>query len=177
MACLDTKRQRIYFGGGYYPVAPGPSAFWCYDIKSNIWADLQPKGKPCGGNNRFGPNLAVLNYDSVNDAAILFYHINGSGGENDAKVGRGIYAYDPAANSWSDSPQPLPQDFRSLPNSFYSPEMNAHFIHIAGDSADDGVMWAYRYKRAADARGKQGTVGPAVRVRCCDRRPSGHMLQ
>jgi hypothetical protein len=31
-------------------------------------------------------------------------------------------------------------------SSFYSPEFNAHFFHVAGDSADDGVMWVYRYQ-------------------------------
>ena len=33
-------------------------------------------------------------------------------------------------------------------NGFYSPELNAHFFHVAGDSADDGRIWAYRYKKA-----------------------------
>ena len=48
-ACLDLKRDRIYFGGGYYNVAPlGTNAFWCYDLKTNAFVDLQPKGKPCG---------------------------------------------------------------------------------------------------------------------------------
>ena len=58
-ACLDTKRGRIYLGGGYYPVVgPGKNAFWCYDVKTNAWVDLQPKGKACAGCNRYGPNQA-----------------------------------------------------------------------------------------------------------------------
>ena len=30
----------------------------------------------------------------------------------------------------------------------YSPEVNAHFFYLAGDSDDRGTMWAYRYKKA-----------------------------
>jgi hypothetical protein len=32
----------------------------------------------------------------------------------------------------------------------YSPEANAHFLFVAGDSRDNGAMWVYRYKRATD---------------------------
>ena len=35
-------------------------------------------------------------------------------------------------------------------NGFYSPELNAHFFHIAGDSRDDGTIWVYRYKKIAE---------------------------
>jgi hypothetical protein len=31
-------------------------------------------------------------------------------------------------------------------NGFYGAELNAVFLHSAGDSRDDGVIWAYRYK-------------------------------
>jgi hypothetical protein len=31
-------------------------------------------------------------------------------------------------------------------NGFYDAELNAFFLHSAGDSQDDGVFWAYRYK-------------------------------
>jgi hypothetical protein len=152
VACLDPKRERIYFGGGYYPVAPGPSAFWCYDIKSNTWIDLQPKGKPCGGCNRYGPNQAVMNYDEVNDAVVLFYHrlplVPPDGDFNPGTKALGIYVYDPAANAWTETPQPMPKEIGACPSSFYSPELNAHFLHCASDSGDDGVMSVYRYKRA-----------------------------
>jgi hypothetical protein len=31
-------------------------------------------------------------------------------------------------------------------NGFYDAELNAVFLHSAGDSRDDGVVWTYRYK-------------------------------
>jgi hypothetical protein len=143
-ACLDFKRDRIYFGGGYYDVAPaGTNAFWCYDIKTNSYMDLQPKGKPCGGSNRYGPDTTIMNYDSANDAVVLFNH---HWGEDTPPGNRGIFVYDPAANSWSDLP--LPKDIRNHCSSFYCAELNAHFIHTANDSTDDGTMWVYRYKQA-----------------------------
>jgi len=150
--CLDLKRERIYFGGGYYPVAPGRNALWCYDIKANAWVDLQPKGKPCGGCNRYGPNHALLHYDSANDVVVLFYHrlpqAPPDGDVNPGPKALGVYVYDPESNSWSDIPRPLAKEIGQCPNGFYCPDLNAHFIHCAGDSADNGVMSVYRYKKA-----------------------------
>jgi hypothetical protein len=143
-ACLDLKRERICVGGGYLPTAPGPNALWGYDLKADTWLDLQPKGKPCAGSNRYGPNQAIMKYDSANDAVVLFYHRPDPGPE-----GRGVYVYDPTANSWGEAPLDLPKEIGLCPSGFYSPELNAHFIHVAGDSEDNGVMWVYRYKRAA----------------------------
>jgi len=146
-ACLDLKRERIYIGGGYYPLSIGSHAFWCYDLKTNAWLDLQPKGKPCGGDNRYGPNQAVMNYDSVNDVVVLIFHTDDQVPVGSNK-GRGIYVYDPAKNSWSETAQAIPKEFTLCANSFYSAELNGHFIHVAGDSEDNGVMWVYRFKPA-----------------------------
>jgi hypothetical protein len=151
--CVDTKRQRVYFGGGYYPVAPGPSAFWCYDVKLHSWIDLQPKGKVCGGCNRYGPNQALLHYDSVNDVVVLFYHRlpipdSPDGKFNPGPKALGVYVYDPTTNEWTETPQPMPKEIGQCPSGFYDPDLNAHFIFCADDSADNGVMSVYRYKKA-----------------------------
>jgi hypothetical protein len=149
--CYDSKRDRIYLGGGYYPVAKGANAFWCYDVKANAWVDLQPKGKVCGGCNRFGPNHALVHYDSANDVVVLFYHrlpVNDNDGDfNPGAKALGVYVYDPVANSWSETPQPMPKVIGLCPNGFYNQELNAHFIHCAGDSEDNGVMSVYRYQK------------------------------
>ena len=39
-----------------------------------------------------------------------------------------------------------PSDYPSF-NAFFDPELNAYFVHAATDSEDNGLMWAYRYKR------------------------------
>src|SRR4029077_1567883 len=114
------------------------------------WVDLQPKGKLCGGSNKYGNNQAVMDYDSANDAVILIYHALDSRPEE--KKHRGVYVYEPAANSWSGPIAPLPTEFRLCASGFYSPELNAHFIHCAGDSDDNGVMLVYRYKKAAEKK-------------------------
>lgn len=156
-ACLDTKRERIYIGGGYYPVSAGPHAFWCYDIKTNAWVDLEPKGKPCGGCNRYGPNKAAMNYDSASDAVVLFYHLlpvaETDGPINPGPEALGIYVYDPTANTWNEKPLPLARElgqskFTLCYSSFYSAELNAHFIHAGGDSDDNMFTCVYRYKQA-----------------------------
>jgi hypothetical protein len=91
-----------------------------------------------------------MNYDSANDVAVVFYHGN-IGPKETGKKGRGVYVYDPAANTWGEAPLAVPKEFCKCPSSFYDSQLNAHFIHCAGDSADDGIMLVYRYKRANDA--------------------------
>jgi hypothetical protein len=143
VACLDPKRQRIYLGGN--------KGLWCYDLKTNAFVDLKPKGMPpkTSDGYAYGPystSRAVMNYDAANDVAVLFYHDN-VGPKTTARKERGIFVYDPEANAWSQAPLPVPKEFCKCPSSFYDPELNAHFIHCAGDSADDGVMLVYRYKK------------------------------
>src|SRR5262245_21201795 len=60
-SCYDSKRERIYIGGGGYPVAPDSGhAFWVYDLKTNRWIDPQPKGKPCRGSNKYATLNAFM---------------------------------------------------------------------------------------------------------------------
>ena len=37
---------------------------------------------------------------------------------------------------------------RQARNGFYDPQLDAIFIHSAGDRRDDGSVWVYRYRRA-----------------------------
>jgi hypothetical protein len=143
VACLDSKRQRIYLGGA--------KSFWCYDLKTNAFIDLQPKGKPPENVDGYlyGPfstARSVMNYDSANDVAVVCYRPQLEP-KDASKKGGGVYTYDPAANAWSETPRMLPAEFRKCASSFYDPELNAHFVHCAGDSVDDGVMLVYRYKK------------------------------
>src|SRR5689334_19084846 len=58
-------------------------------------------------------------------------------------------------SAWAERPLPFPAkgpDVSRCWNGFYSPELNAHFFHVAGDSRDDGTVWAYLYKRAPDKK-------------------------
>jgi hypothetical protein len=148
VACLDPRRERIYLGG--------PANLLCYDFKSNAFLDLKPGGRPPrdADGYAYGPfstSRSVMNYDAANDVVVLFYHGN-VGPREASKKGRGVYVYDPAANAWGEAPLPVPRDFCKCPSSFYDPELNAHFIHCAGDSADDGVMLVYRCKRGKGSR-------------------------
>jgi hypothetical protein len=142
VACLDPKRGRIYLGGN--------KDLWCYDLKENAFIDLKPRGKAPRTSDGyiFGPfstSRAVMNYDVANDVVVLFYHDNV--GPNTARKERGVFVYDPRANAWAQAPLAVPRQFCKCPSSFYDPVLNAHFIHCAGDSAADGVMLVYRYKR------------------------------
>jgi hypothetical protein len=144
-SCYDPKRDRICIGGGAYPVAPDTThGFWVYDLKANRWVDPKPKGKPCKGSNGYGTLNALMVYDSANDKVLLLLHSYHYG----KKERVGVYVYDPATNAWAEEPLPLPAKLvnTKVKNGFYDPELNAVFLHSAGDSVDDGVIWAYRFK-------------------------------
>jgi hypothetical protein len=145
-ACYDSRRQRIYMGGGSYPVAPLRSnALWIYDLKSDTWIDPRPKGSPCKGSTSYPTKNAVMLYDSVNDVVLLVV----ASYFDSEKERTGVYVYDPAANAWSAEARPIPEKLsgnHKPKNGFYDPTLNAVILHTAGDSQDDGVMWAYRHR-------------------------------
>jgi hypothetical protein len=139
--CYDPVRDRIYLGGGSYPVAKGNNALWIWDVKTDSWVDPKPKGKPCNGSNSYASNIAAMHYDSASDIVLLFRH-TGDGQE------RGVFAYDPQRNQWT-TIGALPQRWpRGQVNAFYDALLNVHLFHVAGDSDDNGVIVAYRYKQA-----------------------------
>ena len=134
-ACHDPGRDRLYIGGGSYPVAQGDNAFWVFEIKTERWLNPAPSGSP--GGNEYGSNFAMMSCDSRKDRVYLFRH----GGP-----GRGVYIYDAAKNAWRDRPVPLPGFWgkgRSA-NGFFHPGLGVQFIHVARDSQDDGRMIVYR---------------------------------
>ena len=138
-ACYDTKRDRIYVGGGSYPVAEGPSALWAYDVKADTWIDLKPTGQCCGGSNSYNTNIAVMTYDEANDAIMLNLHKAEGGGTP------GVWVYRPATNAWDDEPRPFPADVTwQQVNGFYDPELNIHVYHSAGDSEPGGTVRVFR---------------------------------
>jgi hypothetical protein len=140
--CYDPRRDRIYLGGGSYPVAQGDSALWIWEVKTDSWVDPKPKGKPCNGSNSYATNIAAMHYDAASDTVLVFRH-TGSPPE------RGVFAYAPQRNEWTTVGK-LPARWpRGQVNAFYDPLLNVHFFHVAGDSEDDGVVVAYRYKRAS----------------------------
>lgn len=147
-ACYDTKRQRLYIGGGSYPVAGGDHALWIYDLRKNVWVDPHPTGKPCGGSNSYNTNVSTMTYDSVNDVVVLnCYRGEPEAQENPRETG--IWIYHPAENRWNDKPLPFPSGVVwHCTNACYDPLLNVHVYHTAGDSRDDGTVWVWRYKAA-----------------------------
>ena len=146
VACVDVKRDRVYLGGGSYPNAPdGSNAFWIYDLKADAWIDPKPKGAPCRGSTRYTTLNATMVYDARRDVVLLLRHSS----HYDKEDVTGVYVYDPEANAWAAEGAPLPEKLsrRTAKNGYHDPERNAVFLHSAGDSADDGTIWVYRYRR------------------------------
>jgi hypothetical protein len=108
-----------------------------YDIESNTWSHLKPKGD---GPEAMSTNGAYYEYDPLLDLVVAL--------QMRGKT-PGVFTYDPRTNSWAD-PLPFPADGPKFPfaaNTCFDRELNAYFCHVAGDSNDNGVVWAYRYKK------------------------------
>jgi hypothetical protein len=140
-AAYDAQRDCIY-----QQCRDGKTAeenFLIYDVTKNTWTRPRPRGAAPFYSSSYE---SVFNYDEANDrlVSIRLYDTKDEPGWR-----RGVYAYDPNTNTWAD-PIPLPQEVvRSIRNGNYGcyhPELNAWFLHFAGDSTDDGVMWGYRFR-------------------------------
>ncbi len=143
-SCYDSRRDRIYMGGGVYPVIKkGESALWAFDVKTEKFSRLKPKGAP--STTCYPTSRAVMNYDSRNDVVVMiFYRTHGKHGGVP-----GVYIYDPEKNAWETVAE-RPAELRKVRffNSFYDPKLNVHFVHNAGDGRANGNIWVWRYKRA-----------------------------
>lgn len=132
--CHDSKRNRIYRNDGDDSKREGLMA---YDIGANSWTHLKPTGAiPDPANT----NAAFYEYDARLDVVVAI-HFKGKT--------PGVHVYDPKANVWAE-PIPFPikgPKFQYAANTCYDPELNVYFCHVAGDSADNGVVWAYRFKK------------------------------
>lgn len=145
--CYDSKRNRIYRNDG--SDSGVEEGLMAYDIEGNSWSHLKPKGSPPvtkAGNDpqamasALGTNGAYYEYDPALDRVVVIQMTGKT---------LGIHTYDPNTNSWGDR-LPFPKDGPKFPfagNTCYDPELNVYFCHVARDSEDDGVMWAYRYKK------------------------------
>jgi len=142
-AAYDPKRDCIYY---YCRDAKSANEnFFIYDVVSDTWKLPKPAGI---GPISCSSYESIFNFDTVSDSLVVIRLYEG---KDEPGLRRGVYAYSPATNSWAD-PLPLPEavnkDIRNGNFGFFDPESNAYFCHFASDSSDDGVMWAYRYKRA-----------------------------
>lgn len=135
-ACYDSKRHRIYASRGGYakPPAPEEGKVFIYDVASNVWSCPPNKGPAV---DLPGSAQGMIHYDSVSDKMVV------------VRADKGVCAYDPESGAFSEETA-LPAGIeKGCWHGFYSPEANAHFVYIAHDGSDKGVMWAYRHKRAA----------------------------
>jgi hypothetical protein len=131
VACFDVRRNRVYVHRN--------EVLWVYDVARNAWSNPEPTGKPPKG-DQGGGHDKTFTFDSAHGVAVLTVY-------RDLPERKGIYVYDPASNSWTKEPHPFPESItpRMNLNAFYDPGRNVHVFHAAGDSEDDGVVWAYRY--------------------------------
>jgi hypothetical protein len=125
----DEKRNRIYMGSGDGTTAPG---VFIYDIQTATWTKPDSAGPAPA---TFRTNNASIFYDAVSDVVTVFHYSDGV-----------HYTYDPEADSWASQDLPAEILVSGSHNAFYDPVLNTYFVYMAGDSADNGTMFAYRYR-------------------------------
>lgn len=139
----DSKRDRVY----YYK-RDGKTAeenFLMYDLKENAWSAPRPKGP---GPLYASANQSIFIFDPASDRLVsIRCHTT----KDEPGQRQGVYAYDPATNSWAE-PRALPPEvtkaIKSASYGFYDPVLNVYFCYFASDSRDDGSMWVYRFQKA-----------------------------
>jgi hypothetical protein len=140
-ACYDSKRDRIYAGKGPYgdpKRVASEGNVYLYDVKTNTWSN--PPNKPNAGTFA-ATNYGSVHYDAANDRVLAFGVWEGKGT---------VSVYDPEKAEWESS-TPIPKEVvggGACWHAFYSPEVNATFAYLAGDSDDRGTMWAFRHKNS-----------------------------
>lgn len=80
----------ILFGGGTFSSTFGDT--WAYDFNADAWEELVPATAPTAR------SYAAMVYDPIGARLILFGGVD----ELRSEVSRETWAYDPAANAWSD---------------------------------------------------------------------------
>jgi RNA polymerase sigma factor (sigma-70 family) len=130
IAYFDSRRNRIDLLIG--------ADHWVFDTDTMAWRDIASHGPPAIG------WTSTWTYDSANDVGVLisYRHPN--------ETVNGVWIYEPKENSWRKSATPIPV-FMGHSNAFYDPQLNAHFIHNAGQ-LHPGQVFAYRYRADISTR-------------------------
>jgi hypothetical protein len=82
-------------------------------------------------------------YEPAADRVLLVMHT----AFDDRPERIGVFLYDPECNAWANEPLPVAPELaadRRPKNGFYDRELNAVFLHTAGDSEDNGAIWVFR---------------------------------
>jgi hypothetical protein len=151
--CYDSKRDRLYVFNRDQISQP-----WIYDCETNTFTDPNPEHQFYPATNTYeqgkasiGSTASGVPYDSVADVVVMRLTVKQGMGDprNIPAKTLGLAVYDPADNEWNQEPVPLPDEakVRGAWNSFYSPELNVHVYHIAGDSRTNGTVVVYRHRR------------------------------
>ncbi len=141
-AAYDSKRDVIYHHGK--GSKENPDGFLIYDVKANEWRRPKPTGTGPAYSSSYE---SIFNFDAAADRLVVIRLYTT---RDEPGLRRGIYVYDPVANSWAD-PLPLPDEVvKSIKNGnfgFHDPKLNVSFCYFASDSNDNGTMWVYRYRK------------------------------
>lgn len=133
IGCHDTRRDRVY--------VLSRNRFIAFDLKTNRWSELAAGPQGMGY-----VTAGQINYDPAGDVVVGI-----SFSDREGRAGRGASIYDPETNRWSERPAPMPAARGNAANSYYDANLDVHFVYVASDSGDNGVMLAYRYgKRRAE---------------------------
>ncbi|MHC4916312.1 MAG: Kelch repeat-containing protein [Planctomycetota bacterium] len=160
----DSKRGRLYIFNDIQEHIPG-----VYDFRTNTFSTLKaanqpypPSGAREEGARILASTSSSAHYASVAGTVGMRLRIRKKGGGRGPSTNLGLAIYDPEKNAWEKEIVPLPgaAQRKGAWNSCYSPELNVHVFHLAGDSQPNGTVVLYRHKRRA--HGQRRSAGPAA---------------
>jgi hypothetical protein len=134
--CYDSTRRRIYCG-------ESGNNYYCVDLEDHSWERIRFPDSDAslfGKGHALGVNTASAIYDAANDRVLVFHFPH-------RRRGKGkIYPIDPESNEVLE-PIPFDAGFEAIRRqsvAFYDPKLGVSFVFTAGDSRDNGTMWALK---------------------------------
>ncbi len=130
----DPRSGRVIMYGGEAGTGALLNDTWAYDPTANAWTDLEPLEAPSAGRRSHS-----MVYDSSTKRVIVF---GGWGDRDDVLAGmlNDTWAYDPAANAWTDLDPPGALPPRRKGQAMIYAASSGRVIMFGGDY-DNGQYW------------------------------------
>jgi hypothetical protein len=130
---------------------------WTYDVRKNVWRDMQPKMQPPTDKND-----AVLTYDPIHRVVLAIVKVT-TGGEEDAKHELQTWAYDAGENTWTRmnpaaEPEPSGNRARQL---IFAPELNLAIVENCTSKPREQQIWTYRFGDSPPAPQSEANLSSA----------------
>ncbi len=153
MAYDEARKLHVLFGSQF---TDDPHT-WTYDVRSNVWRDMQPEVQPPTDKND-----AVLTYDPIHRVVLAIVKIT-TGEDEAAKHELQTWSYDAGKNRWlrmnpGAEPDSSSNRARQL---IFAPELNLVILENCTSKPREQQIWTYRYADVPARRETPAKIEPA----------------